>query len=60
RSAGSDAHSIDEIGNTYVEMPEFRGKDDFLQALRKGKIHQHRSSFLVHFYSTWAKIKNAF
>lgn len=60
RSAGSDAHSIDEIGNTYVEMPEFRGKDDFLQALGKGKIHQHRSSFLVHFYSTWAKIKNAF
>ena len=59
-SAGSDAHSLDEIGSTYVEMPEFNGKDEFLQALRKGKIHQQRSSILVHFHSTWAKIKNAF
>jgi predicted metal-dependent phosphoesterase TrpH len=37
-SAGSDAHTISEIGNAYVEMPEFNGKDEFLNALRKGKI----------------------
>ena len=59
-SAGSDAHSLNEIGNTYVEMPEFNGKDEFLRALKKGRIHQRRSSLLVHFYSTWAKIKNIF
>ena len=36
--AGSDAHSAFEIGNAYVEMPEFQGREDFLQALRQGKI----------------------
>jgi len=58
-TAGSDAHSLNEIGNTYVEMPEFNDRDDFLQALRKGKISRHRSSPLVHFSSTWTKLKKS-
>ncbi|MFC2035852.1 PHP-associated domain-containing protein [Chloroflexota bacterium] len=58
--AGSDAHSLNEIGSTYVEMPEFNGRDDFLQALIKGKIHGHRSSPLVHFGSTWTKLRKSF
>ncbi len=58
--AGSDAHTPNEIGNTYVEMPEFNGRDDFLQALRKGKIHSHRSNLLVHLSSTWTKLKKSF
>jgi predicted metal-dependent phosphoesterase TrpH len=37
--AGSDAHSAAEIGNAYIEMPEFLGRDDFLEALKQGKIH---------------------
>jgi predicted metal-dependent phosphoesterase TrpH len=41
--AGSDAHSAYEIGNAYIEMPEFKGKEDFLQALRKGKIIGRRT-----------------
>jgi predicted metal-dependent phosphoesterase TrpH len=56
-SAGSDAHTVGEIGNAYVEMPEFNGRDEFLQALTKGKIFGHRSSPLVHLSSTWAKLK---
>ncbi len=56
-SAGSDAHTLGEIGNAYVEMPEFNGKDDFLQALREGNIHRQRSSPLVHFSSIWARLK---
>ncbi len=59
-TAGSDAHTPNEIGNTYVEMPEFNGKGDFLQLLRKGKISGHRSSPLVHFSTTWAKLKKPF
>ncbi|MBI3040127.1 MAG: PHP domain-containing protein [Chloroflexi bacterium] len=59
-TAGSDAHSPDEIGSTYVEMPEFNGRDDFLRALRQGKISRHRSSPLVHFSSTWTKLKKSF
>ncbi|MFC1958645.1 PHP-associated domain-containing protein [Chloroflexota bacterium] len=56
-TVGSDAHTPNEIGYTYIEMPDFNGKEDFLQALREGKITQHRSSLLVHFYSTLAKLK---
>ena len=59
-TAGSDAHSPNEIGSTYVEMPEFNNKDDFLQALREGKISRHQSSLLVHFSSTWTKLKKSF
>ncbi len=59
-SAGSDAHTINEIGNAYVEMPEFNGKVDFLQALAKGKMQGHRTNPLTHFHSVWAKIKSNF
>ena len=57
-SAGSDAHTPNEIGNAWVEMPEFSGKDDFLEALAAGEITGRRTNVLNHFYSTWAKIKN--
>ncbi len=58
RSAGSDAHTPGEIGNAYVEMPEFEGRDDFLQALARGKIVGHRTNPLTHFASAWNKLKN--
>ena len=58
KGAGSDAHSLQEIGNAYVEMPEFNGKGDFLQALAAGKISGHMSIPLVHFHSMWARLKN--
>jgi len=57
QSAGSDAHTPSEIGNAYVEMPEFNGRDDFLEALEKGKISGHRTSPLIHFASVWARLK---
>jgi predicted metal-dependent phosphoesterase TrpH len=56
-SAGSDAHTLGEIGHAYVEMPEFDGPADFLDSLAQGKIFGQKSSYLVHFASTWAKIK---
>ena len=46
--AGSDAHSVSEIGNAYVEMPEFTDKDGFLKSLRQGKISGHVASIFVH------------
>jgi predicted metal-dependent phosphoesterase TrpH len=57
KSAGSDAHTLDEIGQAYVEMPEFRGRDDFLKALKKGKITGHRTNPLTHFASAWARLR---
>jgi predicted metal-dependent phosphoesterase TrpH len=58
QGAGSDAHSVQEIGNAYVMMPEFNGKDEFLKSLAKGEIFGQRSSPLVHVYSTLAKVKS--
>lgn len=55
-SAGSDAHSINEIGKTFIEMPTFEDKDGFLVSLAKGKIHSHRTNLLCHFRSLWARL----
>ena len=57
KTAGSDAHSPVEIGKAYVEMAEFNGRDEFLRALRTGKIHGRRSSPLVHLNSVRARLK---
>jgi predicted metal-dependent phosphoesterase TrpH len=54
--AGSDAHAAFEIGNAYVEMPEFKGKEDFLAALANGKVYGRRASPLTHLNSLWARI----
>ncbi len=45
QSAGSDAHSPQEVGNAYVDMPPFNGPEEFLQALSHGKIFGERNSF---------------
>ena len=58
-TAGSDAHTIGEIGNAYIEMPEFNGRDDFLQALRAGRVVGHRTNPLIHFVSYWEKLKSS-
>ena len=55
--AGSDAHTLNEIGNAYIEMPEFNGKEDFIEALKQGKIYGKRSGVFVHLFSSWAKVK---
>ena len=53
-SAGSDAHTQGEIGNAYIEIPEFDDRDSFLRALTQGKVHGRRTSPLVHIASTRA------
>ncbi len=58
-TVGSDAHTIGEIGNAYIEMPEFNGRDDFLQALRTGKVVGHRTNPLIHFVTAWEKLKGS-
>ncbi len=59
-SAGSDAHTPGEIGNAYVEMPEFEGRDDFTTALAAGRIFGRRANPMVHFGSVWARVKKRF
>jgi predicted metal-dependent phosphoesterase TrpH len=60
QSAGSDAHTLSEIGNAYVEMPEFGGRDDFLEALAQGKICGRRTNPLIHFFSLGNRIRKKF
>ena len=56
-SAGSDAHTLNEIGKAYVEMPEFNGSDDFLKALVKAKICGQKTNPLIHLGSAWTRLK---
>jgi dephospho-CoA kinase len=57
QGAGSDAHTLGEIGNGYVELPSFRNDpDSLISALRQGAIHGRTASRLVHVASTVAKL----
>ena len=59
-TAGSDSHSISEIGSVAVTMNDFNTPAEFLAALKTAKIVGKRASPLVHFHSTLAKIKKIF
>lgn len=56
--AGSDAHTLREIGRGWVDVPAF---DDtpagLLHALHQGRAGGEASSRVVHVASTWAKIR---
>jgi predicted metal-dependent phosphoesterase TrpH len=36
-ATGSDAHSIDELGRSWMEMDEYEGTQDFLEKLRRAR-----------------------
>jgi predicted metal-dependent phosphoesterase TrpH len=57
KTAGSDAHSPSEIGHAYIEMPQFEGRDDFLEAVARGNVYGGRSSPFVHFRSLANKLR---
>jgi predicted metal-dependent phosphoesterase TrpH len=55
--AGSDAHTLSEVGRGYVEMERCALEPGpFLAALANARIHGETSSRLVHLASTWAKL----
>ena len=45
--AGSDAHSLREIGSVHMEIEDFEGAQDFLAKLRSGRIIRGRSQILL-------------
>jgi predicted metal-dependent phosphoesterase TrpH len=59
-SAGSDAHTLREVGRAYAEVPPFNTAEEFLQGLRAGKINGVRSSRLIHIGSTFATVVRGF
>jgi predicted metal-dependent phosphoesterase TrpH len=53
---GSDSHSIDELGHTYVEMPVFDGSPgSFLMSLQNARLVKQRGNPIYKLYSTYAK-----
>jgi len=55
--AGSDAHTLGEIGNAYIEMEDFEDEKDFLAHLRYGRIEGRKTSPLVHITTSLVKVK---
>ncbi len=55
---GSDAHTAPEIGHAYVEMPEFTGRDDFIAALKQGKVYGRKTNPLTHINSIMARLRS--
>lgn len=56
--AGSDAHTLAEVGRAWVELPPFADEPAaFLESLQAGSIHGTTSPRHVHLASTWAKVQ---
>jgi len=56
--AGSDAHTLDEIGTAYVEVPDFAPtRDSFLAALASATLVRGTSSRAVTLWSTYATVR---
>jgi predicted metal-dependent phosphoesterase TrpH len=54
---GTDAHSPWELGGASLEMEDFATPQEFLEALGGAKVVGHRSLPMVHWISTYAKIR---
>jgi predicted metal-dependent phosphoesterase TrpH len=54
--AGSDAHTLDELGSVYVEMEEFEGPQDFLAKLRRSRIVRNPNRLLMRFGSLVSRV----
>lgn len=56
--AGSDAHTLGEVGRGHALLPPFRPEPaSFLRSLRQATLHGRSSSRLVHIASTLAKLR---
>lgn len=58
RGAGSDAHTVREVGRGAVEVPRHENRAEALRAaLRTAAIRGRSSPWRVHLASTWAKVR---
>jgi len=56
-TVGSDSHSAWEMGGVTIEIDDFESPQDFVRALSGGRIEFHRSLPMVHWISTYAKVR---
>jgi len=58
RSAGSDAHTLGELGGARITVPAHPNRPGaLLRALAHGQVEGRTASNLVHLASTWAKVR---
>jgi len=58
QGAGSDAHTVGEVGGGWVEVPMHENRPDaLLDALARGRTGGRTAPYWVHLASTWAKIR---
>ena len=58
RGAGSDAHTLGELGNAFVEADHHPNTPEGLRrALTHARTGGTSASHLVHLASTWAKVR---
>jgi hypothetical protein len=56
-TAGSDAHTVMEIGAAYLEMPAFSTAEEFRTGLCQATIHGHLSPMWTHLFSVLNKFR---
>jgi len=56
-TAGSDAHTIFEVGKAGILLPEFRDTDELRENLSQGNLIVKKSPWWVHIFSTYAKFQ---
>lgn len=60
QGAGSDAHTIGEVGGGWVEVPWHENRpEELLGALSQARVGGSTTPYWVHLASTWAKIRKA-
>jgi len=57
RGAGSDAHSLYELGHALVELDPFDDRDSFLRSLEGATVSGVPSLPIVHVVSSWHKFR---
>jgi hypothetical protein len=61
RGAGSDAHTLGEVGGAWVEVPYHESSPEaLLAALASGQVEGRTAPVWTHVASTWAKVHHAF
>jgi predicted metal-dependent phosphoesterase TrpH len=61
RGAGSDAHTLGEVGGAWVEVPHHESSPGaLLAALASGRVEGRTAPVWTHAASTWAKVHHAF
>ncbi len=57
--AGSDAHTLGEVGRSWVELPLHPNRPAaLLEALTQGRVHGFTAGRWVHLASGWAKVRH--